>query len=82
MNLKELSELTDEELLAESKKVKLNPITNALFIGFLVGVIVYSVAKNTWGLLTIIPLYIIYKLIKDSSRNEALEQLLKDRNLK
>jgi hypothetical protein len=82
VNTKELSELTDDELLAESKKVKVTPVTNALFIGFLFGVVIYSVVKNTWGFLTLIPLYIAYKLIKDSKRNEELEQLLKDRNLK
>jgi len=57
-------------------------VTNALFIGFLYGIIFFSIVKNTWGMLTLIPLYIAYKLIKDSKRNEALEQLLKDRNLK
>lgn len=57
-------------------------MTNALFIGFLYGIIFFSIVKNTWGMLTLIPLYIAYKLIKDSKRNEALEQLLKDRNLK
>ena len=43
---------------------QLSPVTKALFIGFLVGVLVYSAAKNTWGLVTLIPLYLLYRLLK------------------
>lgn len=45
-------------------KRKLDPrITTAFFIGFMVGIIIYSVSKNTLGFLTLIPLYIIYRLV-------------------
>ena len=80
--MKELTEYTDQELLEEAKKTKLSPIVNALFIGFLGGVIIYSLVKNTWGLLTLIPLYMTFWLIKGSKRNEELEKQLKERNLK
>ncbi|NCU03407.1 MAG: FUSC family protein [Chitinophagaceae bacterium] len=83
MKQKELSQLTDEELLAEAKKAKSTAIMNAVFIGFLIGIIVYSVVKNTWGLLTLIPLFLAYKLINNSKQNSKdLEALLKERNLK
>jgi hypothetical protein len=82
MKEKELSELTNQELLDEAKKTQLSPVVTALFIGFLGGVIVYSVVKSTWGMLTIIPLYLIYRLVKGSKRNEEVEKLLKERNLK
>jgi hypothetical protein len=82
MTKKVLSELTNEELLSESKKTKLSPITNAFFIGFLIGIVVFSVVKNSYGMLTLIPLYFIYKLVKESKRDKALEELLKERNLK
>jgi hypothetical protein len=82
MTQKVLSELTNQELLEESKKTKLSPITNAFFIGFLIGIVVFSVVKNSYGMLTLIPLYIIYKLVKESKRDKALEELLKERNLK
>jgi len=42
---------------------------NALLIGFFIGIIIYSVAKNTWGLVTLIPLYFIYRMI-NKSENE------------
>jgi len=81
---KDLSDLTDQELLEEAKKMKSFSFTNALFIGFLAGVIIYSVAKSSWGMLTLIPLYFIYKMVNDpkNKRSKDLEQLLKERNLK
>lgn len=84
MNQNELSALTDQQLLDEAKKLKSFSITNALLIGFLLGILVYSFAKNTWGLVTLIPLYFIYKLVNDprSKRLKALQELLKERNLK
>jgi hypothetical protein len=84
MNKKNLSELTDQELLDEAKKMKSFSITNALIIGFLVGIIFYSFVKNSWGMLTLIPLYFIYKIINDpkNKRSKDLVKLLKERNLK
>jgi len=83
MKQKELSELTDQELLAEAKKVKSASIMNALLIGFLIGIVIYSVVKNTWGFLTLIPLYLAYKLINNSAYDtKELKRLLKERNLK
>ncbi len=80
---KDLSELTDQELLEEAKKMRSFSITNALFIGFLAGIIFYSVIKNSWGMLTLIPLYFIYKMVNDpeNKKRKDLEQLLKERNL-
>ncbi|MBX7241065.1 MAG: FUSC family protein [Bacteroidia bacterium] len=84
MTNKDLSELTNEELLAEAKKLKTFSITNALFIGFLGGIVFYSVIKNSWVMFTLIPLYFIYRMINDprNKRKEELEALLKERNLK
>ena len=81
---KDLSELTDQELLAESKKLKSFSIVNALLIGFLAGIIFYSIAKNSWGMLTLIPLFFIYKLVNHpkNKRRKEVEELLKERNLK
>ena len=78
-----LSKLTDQELLQEAKKMKSTSIINAVLIGFLVGIIVYSIMKNSLGFLTLIPLFFAYKLInKSKHNNQELENLLKERNLK
>ncbi|MGQ7854348.1 hypothetical protein ACUN24_08875 [Pedobacter sp. WC2501] len=83
MEHKTLSELTDQELLQEAKKRKSAVITNAILIGFLAGVIFYSVMKNSLGFLTIIPLFFIYKLANNSKYDhKELENLLKERGLK
>ena len=84
MNQKELSELNDQELLDEAKKMKSFSMTNAFLIGFLIAVVVYSIVKNSFGFLSIIPLYFIYKMVNDpkNNRSKALDELLKERNLK
>ncbi len=82
MKQKALSELTDQELLAEAKKMKASSIAHAFVIGFMIGVVVYSLVKNTWGLLTLIPLFFIYRLTRNSNNTQELKQLLKERNLK
>lgn len=82
MKQKELSELTDQELLAEAKKSKSARIVSAILIGLMIGVIIYSVAKNSWGFFTLIPLFFIYKLMKKPDNSKALQELLNERGLK
>lgn len=81
MNQKELSQLSDKELLEAAKNNKPSPIIDALFIGFLVGIIIYSVVANTWGFLTLIPLFLIYLFLKKPKRYEALKKELEERHL-
>ena len=82
MEQKRLAELTDEELLKEAKKMKSAAIINAVFIGFLIGIVVYSVLNNTFGLFMLLPLFFAYKLTKKSPyTNKELEKILKERNL-
>ena len=81
MKQKELSQLSDKELLEASKNHKPSPVIDAFFIGFLVGIIIYSVAASTWGLVTLIPLFLIYAFLKKPKRYEALKKELKKRNL-
>ena len=69
MKQKELSESAGQESLQEEKKRRSNSIMNAVFIGFLIGIIVYSIFKNSVGFLTLIPLFIAYKLINNSKDN-------------
>jgi Na+/H+ antiporter NhaC len=80
---KKLSELTDQELLLEAKKIKSTSITNAVLIGFLIGIFFYSVIKNSLGFFTLLPLFFAYKLLNNSKyNNKELEDLLQERNLK
>lgn len=81
MNPKEVAALTDQELLEAAKKMKPTPIVDAFFIGFLVGIVIFSVAVNRWGFLTLIPLVLIYWLLKKPKHYEALNKELKKRGL-
>ncbi len=71
MNKKELSENSDTKLPEEAKNLNSNPILNAFFIGILLGIIIWSVVKNTWGLVSLIPLYFIYVLTKKTERHKS-----------
>jgi hypothetical protein len=81
MNQKELSKLSDKELLEVAKNSKPSPMIDAFFIGFLVGIIIYSVVANTWGFLTLIPLFLVYILLKKPKKYEALKKELDERKL-
>lgn len=68
MDNKETRDLTDETLLTEMKDNKPSPLIDAFFIGFLVGIILFSLFASTWGLLTLIPLVLAYRLLKKPRR--------------
>ena len=81
MNPDQLSQLTDQELLEVAKNNKPSPIIDAFFIGFLIGIIVYGIAANAWGLVTLIPLFLIYRFLKKPKQYEALKEELEKRGL-
>lgn len=73
MNEQELKELTDSELELELKRSKKVDVLQALIVGFMIGIIIYSVIANTWGLVTLIPLILIFKLTRDQSQTKVLQ---------
>ena len=89
MEKKDFSELTDEELLIEKKKIKKSQIFHALYIGFLAGILIFGIvswslsAEKHLGFLIpmLIPIAFIYRLFKNPSKNKDLEEVLKERNL-
>lgn len=83
MDQKTYSEYTDEELLEERKKLKSFSILNAFLIGFLVGIIFFSVAYSAYNIALLIPLFLIYKFANDPRNKQVkeLEAVVKARNL-
>jgi hypothetical protein len=79
---KELSELTDQELLQEAKKSKPTIIYDAVIFGILIGIAIYSTVNNGLGILTFLPLVYIPIAAKNKIKNKTLEKLLKERYLK
>ncbi len=82
MKQKKLVELTDEELLLEAKKIKPTNVYDAVILGILIGIAIYSSVKNGFGLLTFLPLVYAPLAVKNKTKNKELEKLLKERNLK
>jgi riboflavin transporter FmnP len=78
-----LTDLTIEELNQAMQKKKSRSILNAILVGFLIGIVIYSIVKNTLGLVTLIPLFLAYKIINNSKTNDKdLDAELQSRNLK
>ena len=81
MEKKELSDLTNEELLKEKNKIQYNKTVNATLIGFCVGIFLYSAVNNGFAFFTFFPLLITYLFIKNAQKIKVLEGELKSRNL-
>jgi hypothetical protein len=81
MTEEELSQLSDQEFLAYSKQRRSSAILHASLIGFSVGIIIYSIANSTWGLVTLIPIFFVYRLTRGSNDTVAFNKELKRRGL-
>ena len=81
MNKKKPSELTDQELMFEVKRIKSTLIVNAVLFGVMIGIATYSTVTNGLGILTFFPLFFIPMGIKNRAHKKALENQLKERKL-
>jgi hypothetical protein len=82
MDANELAKLSDQELLEVAKNNKPSPLFDAFFIGFLIGILVFSAAKSGWGFTMLVPLFLIYIMLKKPKQHAALKEELEKRNLK
>jgi len=62
---KEFTKPSDQESSQIAKKKKSANLLNALLIGVMIGIVIYSIMKNGFGLFILIPLFIIYKMINN-----------------
>jgi len=89
MTEKNFSELADEELLIEKKKLQSSKVQHALIIGFLFGILIFGFvswilsSEKRLGFLIpmLIPITFIYRMLKKPNKNKDLEDVLKERNL-
>lgn len=89
MDKNDLYKLTDEELLAEKKKLQKSKIFHAASIGFLAGILIFGVvswainSEKKFGFLIpmFIPVFFIYRMLKNQNMNKDLEEVLKERGL-
>ena len=78
---KDLSQLSDEELQQEAKKMKHYHIYDAVIIGVLVGIAIYSSVKNGFGWLTFLPVVYVPIAAKNKAKKKALKELMEERGL-
>lgn len=84
-----LYKLTDEELLIEKKKMMKSKLYYAASIGFLSGILIFGFvswimfSEKRFGFLVpmLIPVVLIYKILKTPNKNKDLEEVLKERKL-
>ncbi|MEM1080314.1 MAG: FUSC family protein [Pseudomonadota bacterium] len=81
MNEQELLALSDKELRDRARQMQSSSRWHALMIGFMVGIIIFSVAYNTVGLVTLIPLFFIFRVLHKPERNRVLKKVLAERGL-
>ncbi|MGB6034623.1 MAG: FUSC family protein [Cryomorphaceae bacterium] len=81
MTQNDYTDLSDEELLKETKWVKSYKIYDGVIFGFLVGVAIYSSVTNGFGLLTFLPLIYLPVAKKNNDRYKKIESAAKERNL-
>ncbi len=74
---------TDEALEREAQKLCSFHWTQAFMIGFLVGIVVFSIFHNTFGWLMLIPLWIAHKFTQDPriKQKKQVEDELQARKL-
>ena len=65
---KDYAKMTREELASEEKKMKSQKITTAVFIGFLIGIAVWS-ATHKGAFLTFVLLFFAFWIGKRSAQN-------------
>jgi cobalamin biosynthesis protein CobD/CbiB len=89
MEKKDFYKMTNDELLVEKQKMKRSKTFNAVFIGFLAGIIAVGVVswflsskKNVaFWIPMLFPIVFIYKQFKKPNEYKELEDLLKERGL-
>jgi hypothetical protein len=74
MKQKKQSELSDQQSLDKEKEIKSNSTINAVLIGVMIGIVIWSVAKNNLGFFTLLPLFFVYKFINNPKKDEALKE--------
>lgn len=79
MASKEPAEPTNEELVQEAKRLRPKKIMDAVLIGVLVGIAIYSTVRNGSGLLSFLPFVYLPIAAKNRIRLAKVEAILKER---
>ncbi|WP_443939260.1 hypothetical protein [Pedobacter sp. MW01-1-1] len=76
-----LSELSNEQLLAKHKSIKTEKVMDAGLIGFTVGIFGYALYTSGFGWFTFFPLIITYFFVQSTKNKKLLEaEVIKELN--
>ncbi|HRH68536.1 MAG TPA: hypothetical protein PLB89_03420 [Flavobacteriales bacterium] len=81
MASKEPAELTNEDLVREAKRLRPLKIMDAVLIGVLLGIAIYSTVRSGAGLLSFLPLVYLPIARKNRIRLGKVEALLQERGM-
>ena len=76
-----LNDLTTEDILNEYKRFKTYRVYDKFIVGFLIGVSIYSIINNGFGLLTFLPLIYLPVTRRNNKRFTALQEQLQKRGI-
>lgn len=80
-NAQEIKQLSDQELLKRHQAAKSNLIMTCILIGALVGVAIYSLAKNGISFFTFFPLFFVFLIVNAQKTGKAIASEVKNRGL-
>ncbi len=81
MSKPDLTQLTIDELQIEAKKRKQGYQIGAFIVGMMIGVAVWSAAKNGFGILLFTPLLFVYWFRNAKPDYDEIKKEIKSRNL-
>lgn len=81
MNTNEFSDLSDDVLLKRAKFYKKIKIYDAVIMGFLIGVSIYSIINNGFGILTFLPLVYVPIANRNNKIRVRLKRCMAERGL-
>ncbi len=71
MNNKENSEPSDEVQLENANKKKSKGLINAALIGAVIGIAIYSITKNGFGLLSLILVFFVFWIVNKPGKGKT-----------
>jgi|GEM_PF-124272 len=81
MKAKDFSDLSDDALLKQAKFHKKTKIYDAVIVGFLIGVSIYSIINNGFGILTFLPLVYLPIANRNNKYRAKLKKSVEERGM-
>jgi hypothetical protein len=77
----EWNTFTDDKLIKKAKEIRKTKLFDSVFFGILIGIALYSIYKNGFGLLTFLPLIYLPIARNNQLKRNSVQGELQKRNL-